>query len=214
MSAAVAPTRLLVAAYPSRKPWSARRMSRTARWLRSESEPSTMTYVLVPARRCGSLKAHLSGMPRSPRGLNPSPVRACAAAAASCPATTMSQSMTGLAARPGTDVLPTCSMASTGTPAAAIASAYSCRSFSNRPGHAGSYSTTRITPANLVERELDGGRGSGGHVPDEALGRQAAKQPEEPVALRDLLRGGRGEEVPAAEGLLLAAGDVGAEQPL
>ena len=50
----------------------------------------------------------------------------------------MSQSMTGLAARPGTDVLPTCSIPTTGTLAAAIAPAYSCRSRSNRTGHAGS----------------------------------------------------------------------------
>jgi hypothetical protein len=61
----------------------------------------------------------------------------------------MSQSMTGLAARPGTEVLPTCSMATTGTPAAAIAPAYSCRSCSNRCGQAGSYSTTTIMSGNL-----------------------------------------------------------------
>ena len=64
-------------------------------------------------------------MPRSPRGVNPSPVRACDAAAASGSATIMSQSMTGLAASPGTEVLPMCSMAATGTPAAAMAAAYS-----------------------------------------------------------------------------------------
>src|SRR5690349_13325097 len=44
--------------------------------------------------------------------------------------------------------------------------------------------------------QLDGGRGSGGQVPDEGLGRQVGKHPEEPVALPDLLLGGRGEEVP------------------
>jgi hypothetical protein len=55
----------------------------------------------------------------------------------------------GFAAKPGTEVLPTCSMATTGTPAAAIARAYSRRSCSNRPGHAGSYSATTITSSNL-----------------------------------------------------------------
>jgi hypothetical protein len=38
----------------------------------------------------------------------------------------------------GTDVLPTCSMATQATPAASIAAAYSWPSPSNRPGHAGS----------------------------------------------------------------------------
>ncbi len=46
--------------------------------------------------------------------------------------------MTGLPARPGTEVLPTCSMATTATPAAAIAAAYSRRSPSNRSGQPGS----------------------------------------------------------------------------
>jgi len=40
------------------------------------------------------------------------------------------------------------------------------------------------------------------------------QQGEEPVALADLLRGRRGEEILAAEGLLLAARDVGAQQLL
>jgi hypothetical protein len=92
----------------------------------------------------------------------PSLVRACDAAATSCPATTISQSMTGLAARPSTEVLPTCSMATTGTPAAAIAPVYSRRNRSNRCGHAGSYSATTITPGNLH---------SAVHRPDTRMGR-------------------------------------------
>jgi hypothetical protein len=46
--AAVAPARLLVAAYCSRRPESVRRISRTARWLRSASEPNGMGFP-VPA---------------------------------------------------------------------------------------------------------------------------------------------------------------------
>ena len=57
----------------------------------------------------------------------------------------MSQSMTGLAARPGTEVLPTCSIATTGTPAASMAAAYSARRRSKRAGQAGSYPVTTIT---------------------------------------------------------------------
>ena len=45
-------------------------------------------------------------------------------------------------------------MATTGTPAAAIAAAYSRRSCSNRRGHAGSYLTTKITPVNLHSAAL------------------------------------------------------------
>ena len=145
ISAAVAPTCFLTAAYCSRRAGSARRVSRTARWLRSASEPSTTTYVFVPVRCAGSLKAQRSGIPSSPSGAKPRPVRTPDAAATSCSATTMSQSMTGLAARPGTEVLPTCSMATTGTSAAAIAAEYSSRSRSNRLGQSGSYSATRIT---------------------------------------------------------------------
>ncbi len=40
------------------------------------------------------------------------------------------------------------------------------------------------------------------------------QQAEEPVPLADLLRGGRGQEVAATEGLLLAPGHVRAQQPL
>jgi hypothetical protein len=65
-------------------------------------------------------------------------MRTMVAAATSFSATTMSQSMTGLAANPGTEVLPTCSMATTGTLASADAATYSLRSASNRSDHAGS----------------------------------------------------------------------------
>src|SRR5215471_12217013 len=84
-------------------------------------------------------------MPSSPSGVKPSDITTVLAAATWLSRTTMSQSMMGLAARPGTDVLPTCSIATTGTPALAIAAAYSSRSIAKRSGHAGSYSTTVIT---------------------------------------------------------------------
>src|SRR5215469_3520260 len=58
----------------------------------------------------------LVGVPSSPPGVNPSPVRARDAAATSFRATTTSQAIAGLAASPGTDVLPTCSIDTTGTP--------------------------------------------------------------------------------------------------
>jgi hypothetical protein len=54
-------------------------------------------------------------------------MRTLVAAATSFSATTMSQSMTGLAANPGTEVLPTCSMATTGALASANAPRYSRR---------------------------------------------------------------------------------------
>ena len=50
----------------------------------------------------------------------------------------MSMSMTGFAAIPGTEVLPTCSIDTKGTVAASNAAAYSARRASNRPVHAGS----------------------------------------------------------------------------
>src|SRR6185437_13660987 len=65
-----------------------------------------------------------------------------------------------------------------------------------------------------VLRQLDGGRGPGGQVPDQALGRQVGQHSEEPVALADLLLGRRGEEARAAAGLLLAPGHVAAQQVL
>src|SRR6266851_2638484 len=83
--------------------------------------------MFVPASRSGSFNAHLSGMPSSPTAVNASPIKVRDAAATSCSATTISQSMTGLAARPGTEVLATCSMATTGTPTAAFASASRAR---------------------------------------------------------------------------------------
>ena len=83
------------------------------------------------------------------------PARTCDAAATSCPSTTMSQSITGLAASPGTAVLPTCSMDTTGTPAASMASAYTRRNSSNRIAQTGSYSTTRITSATYAVQTRD-----------------------------------------------------------
>jgi hypothetical protein len=62
MFAAVAPTRRLTSAYRIRRSGSVRRRSRTARWLRSASEPSTTTYVFVLASRPGSLKAQRRGI--------------------------------------------------------------------------------------------------------------------------------------------------------
>jgi hypothetical protein len=91
-------------------------------------------------------------MPSSPSGLKPSATKVCEAAMTAGWATTMSQSMTGLAASPGTAVLPTCSIAVTGTPAAAMAPAYSSRSDSNRRGQLRSYSTTTITIDTLRGR--------------------------------------------------------------
>jgi hypothetical protein len=80
--------------------------------------------------------------PVRPPGVKPSDTRTLLAAVTSALPTTMSQSMTGLAARPGTDVLPTCLIALTGTRAAAMAAAYSARKASKRSGQEGSYSTT------------------------------------------------------------------------
>src|SRR5215469_14415616 len=98
-------------------------------------------------------------MPSSPSGVNPSDTKTRLAAVTSASPTTMSQSMMGLAARPGTDVLPTCSIATTGTPASSIAVAYRSRSIAKRSGQARSYSTTVITgppygPATPSDREL------------------------------------------------------------
>jgi hypothetical protein len=59
----------------------------------------------------------------------------------------MSTSMTGFAASPGTDVLPTCSMPITGTLELARLRAYSARNSPNLVGQIGSYSTTWITTA-------------------------------------------------------------------
>src|SRR6185437_6989189 len=79
----------------------------------------------------------------------------------------------------------------------------------HRPGwEAGSAVGLRIL------RELDGGGGAGGEVLDQEPGwGEVGEHPEEAVALGDLLRGRRGEEIRAAAGLLLAAGHVGPEQP-
>ena len=59
-----------------------------------------------------------------------------------------------LAASPGTEVLPTCSMATRGTPAAAIAAVYSRRNSSYRRGQLGSYSDTWIM-TDTLRREAD-----------------------------------------------------------
>jgi hypothetical protein len=117
MSAAVVATRRFTAAYSSRSAASARSASRTARWLRSAREPSTTTYVWFRGQSAGCLNAHCCGIPSSPTGRNPRATSTSDAASTCCSTTTMSQSMTGFAAKPGTAVLPTCSIATNGTPA-------------------------------------------------------------------------------------------------
>lgn len=74
-------------------------------------------------------------MPSSPNGWKPRPTKTSDAGATWSAVTTMSQSMIGLLASPGTEVLPTCSMATTSTSDRARAAVYSSLSASKRCGH-------------------------------------------------------------------------------
>lgn len=94
--------------------------------------------MLVRRQPSGWAKAQRSGISSSPNARNPNPTSTFEAAPTRSAATTMSTSMTGFAASPGTAVLPTCSIPTTGTPAAASAAAYRPRNSRKSAAHAGS----------------------------------------------------------------------------
>jgi hypothetical protein len=87
--------------------------------VRRERHPSNQ-YVLVRMPPAGARHIHRFGTPKPPTGSYPIATSAETPASTASSGTTMSMSMIGFAAKPGTDVLPTCSMLTMGTPSRAI----------------------------------------------------------------------------------------------